>query len=108
MDASGNQFVLSGFFDEAAHLAGRDPVDFLLAALGLARKIDLGAGNGTIDVGRRRAVVELALQKSEWKSPLPLGRGRGLGVMYGRGTYVAQIAEVTCDSNRRAVSVDRV
>lgn len=108
VDASGNQFVLSGFFDEAAHLAGRDPVEFLLAALGPARKMVLGGGNGTIDVGRRRAVVELAAQKSGWKSPLPPGRGRGLGVMYGWGTYVAQIAEVTCDSKRRAVSVDRV
>jgi len=99
---------LSGFFDEAAHAAGRDPVEFLLAALGPARKIDLGGGNGTIDVGRRRAVVELAAQKSGWKSPLPPGRGRGLGVMYGWGTYVAQIAEVTCDSKRRTVRVDRV
>jgi isoquinoline 1-oxidoreductase beta subunit len=108
VDASGNQFVLSGFFDEAAHVAGRDPVEFLLAALGPARKIDLGGGNGTIDVGRRRAVVELAAQKSGWKSPLPPDRGRGLGVMYGWGTYVAQIAEVTCDSKRRTVSVDRV
>ncbi len=108
VDASGNQFVLSSFFDEAAHAAGRDPVEVLLAALGPARKIDLGGGNGTIDVGRRRAVVELAAQKSGWKSPLPPGRGRGLGVMYGWGTYVAQIAEVTCDSKRRTVSVDRV
>lgn len=108
VDASGNQFVLSGFFDEAAHVAGRDPVEFLLAALGPARKMDLGGGNGTIDVGRRRAVVELAAQKSGWKSPLPPGRGRGLGVMYGWGTYVAQIAEVACDSKRRAVSIDRV
>lgn len=108
VDASGNQFVLSGFFDEAAHVAGRDPVEFLLAALGPARKIDLGGGNGTIDVGRRRAVVELAAQKSGWKSPLPPGRGRGLGVMYGWGTYVAQIAEVTYDSKRRTVRVDRV
>jgi isoquinoline 1-oxidoreductase beta subunit len=108
VDDSGNQFVRSCFFDEAAHAAGRDPVEFLLAALGPIRKIDLGQGNGTIDVGRRRAVVELAAQKSGWNSPLPAGRGRGLGVMYGWGTYVAQIAEVTCDAKRGAVHVDRV
>jgi isoquinoline 1-oxidoreductase beta subunit len=108
VDDSGNQFVRSCFFDEAAHAAGRDPVEFLLAALGPARKIDLGQGNGTIDVGRRRAVIELAAEKSAWKSPLPPGRGRGLGFMYGWGTYVAHIAEVTCDSKRAAIHVDRV
>lgn len=108
VDDSGNQFVRSGFFDEAAHAAGRDPVEFLLAALGPARKIDLGHGNGIIDVGRRRAVVELAAEKSGWNSALPPGKGRGLGVMYGWGSYVAQIAEVTCDTKRGAVRVDRV
>jgi isoquinoline 1-oxidoreductase beta subunit len=108
VDDSGNQFVRSCFFDEAAHTAGRDPVDFLLATLGPARKIELGQGSGTIDVGRRRAVIELAAQKSAWNSPMSPGRGRGLGFMYGWGTYVAQIAEVTCDSKRGIVHVDRV
>ncbi|HYL62693.1 MAG TPA: xanthine dehydrogenase family protein molybdopterin-binding subunit [Candidatus Methylomirabilis sp.] len=108
VDDSGNQFVRSCFFDEAAHAAGRDPVEFLLAALGPARKIALGQGNGTIDMGRRRAVVELAAERCGWKSPLPEGRGRGLGVMYGWGTYVAQIAEVTCDLKRGDVRIDRV
>jgi len=108
VDDSGNQFVRSCFFDEAAHAAGRDPVEFLLAALGPARKIDLGHGNGVIDVGRRRAVVELAAQKCGWNTPLQPGSGRGLGIMYGWGTYVAQIAEVSCDTKRGAVHVDRV
>jgi isoquinoline 1-oxidoreductase beta subunit len=108
VDDSGNQFVRSCFLDEVAHEAGRDPVEFLLAVLGPARKIDLGPNNGTIDVGRRRAVIELAAEKSQWKSLLPAGKGRGLGFMYGWGTHVAQIAEVTCDSNRGSVRVDRV
>ena len=108
VDDSGNQFVRSCFFDEAAHAAGRDPVEFLLAALGPARKIDVGPSNGTIDVGRRRAVIELAAEKSQWKLLLPAGKGRGLGFMYGWGTYVAQIAEVTCNSQRGTLRVDRV
>ena len=108
VDDSGNQFVRSGFLDEAAHAAGRDPVEFLLAVLGPARKIDLGSNNGTIDVGRRRAVIELAAEKSQWKLPLPASKGRGLGFMYGWGTYVAQIAEVSFDSKGGTVRVDRV
>ncbi|HEX8763826.1 MAG TPA: xanthine dehydrogenase family protein molybdopterin-binding subunit [Candidatus Acidoferrum sp.] len=108
VDDSGNQFVRSCFLDEASHAAGRDPVEFLLAVLGPARKIDLGPGNGTIDVGRRRAVIEHAAEKSHWKSLLPAGKGRGLGFMYGWGTYVAQIAEVTCDAQSGTLRVDRV
>jgi isoquinoline 1-oxidoreductase subunit beta len=108
VDDSGNQFVRGCFLDEAAHAARRDPVEFLLAVLGPARKIDLGKDNGFLDVGRRRAVVELAAEKSNWKSPLPPGKGRGLGFMYGWNTYVAQIAEVTCDRKKRAVHIDRV
>jgi len=108
VDDSGNQFVRCCFLDEAAHAARRDPVDFLLAALGPARKIDLGADHRFIDVGRRRAVVELAAEKSNWKSPLPPGRGRGLGFMYGWNSYVVHIAEVTCDRKKGTVHVDRV
>ena len=108
VDDSGNQFVRCCFLDEAAHAAGRDPVEFLLGTLGPARKIDLGPNHGTVDVGRRRTVVELAADKSQWKSPLPAGKGRGLGFMYGWGTYVAQIVEVSCDAKFGTVRVDRV
>jgi len=106
VSASGNQFVLSSFFDEAAHAAGRDPVEFLLAALGPARKIS--AGSETVDVGRRRAVIELAAEKSSWHKPLTAGRGRGLGVSFGWGSFVAQVAEVTCDVEKGTLQVDRV
>ena len=34
--------------------------------------------------------------------------GRGLGFMYGWGTYVAQIAEVSCNAKFGTVRVDRV
>jgi isoquinoline 1-oxidoreductase beta subunit len=107
VSASGNQFVLSSFFDEAAHAAGRDPVEFLLAAFGPARKIPAGGGE-IIDVGRRRAVIELAAEKSGWHKPLTAGRGRGIAVAFGWGSFVAQVAEVTCGAKTGAVRVDRV
>jgi isoquinoline 1-oxidoreductase beta subunit len=107
VDASGNQFVLSSFFDEAAHAAGGDPLEFLLAAFGPARKIPVGNGE-TLDVGRRRGVIELAAEKSNWHQPLPAGRGRGIAAAFGWGSYVAQVAEVTCDANKGTVRVDRV
>ena len=107
VSASGNQFVLSSFFDEAAHAAGRDPLEFLLAAFGPARKIPVGDGQ-PLDVGRRRAVVELVAEKSHWHQALPAGRGRGIAVGFGWGSYVAQVAEVTCDAKQSTLRVDRV
>jgi isoquinoline 1-oxidoreductase subunit beta len=107
VDSSGNQFALSSFFDEAAHAADRDPVEFLLATLGPARKIDLG-NQGSIDVARRRAVVELAAEKSNWQQPLPAGRGRGIAAASGWGSLVAQVAEVTCDAKKGILRVDRI
>ena len=106
VSASGNQFVLSGFFDECAHAAGRDPVEFLLDAFGPPRKIP--AGDETIDVGRRRGVIELVAEKSGWHKPLPAGHGRGIAMAFGWGSYVAQIAEVTCDTKNGTIRVDRV
>jgi isoquinoline 1-oxidoreductase beta subunit len=105
--ASGNQFVLSSFFDEAAHAAGRDPVEFLLAAFGPARKIPVGNGE-TLDVGRRRAVIELAAEKSGWHRSMTAGRGRGIAAAFGWGSYVAQVAEVTCNAKKGTLRVDRV
>jgi isoquinoline 1-oxidoreductase beta subunit len=107
VDASGNQFVLSSFFDEAAHAAGRDPLELLLAAFGPARKIPVGNGE-TLDVGRRRGVIELAAEKSNWHQPLTAGRGRGIATAFGWGSFVAQVAEVTCDANKGTLRVDRV
>jgi isoquinoline 1-oxidoreductase beta subunit len=107
VDASGNQFVISSFFDEAAHAAGRDPLEFLLAAFGPPRKIPV-ADRDTLDVGRRRAVIELAAEKSGWHKPLAAGRGRGIAAAFGWGSYVAQIAEVTCDAKSGALRVDRM
>jgi isoquinoline 1-oxidoreductase beta subunit len=108
VDSSGNQFVLSSFFDESAHAAGRDPVEFLLATLGPSRKIDLGRDRGSIDVTRRRRVVELAAEKSGWGKPLPRGTGRGIGIGFGWGSYVAQVAEVSCEPSKGTIRVHRV
>lgn len=106
VDASGNQFALSSFFDEAAHAARRDPVEFLLATFGPSRKIQAG-NDETIDVGRRRGVIELVAEKSGWPQALPPGRGRGIAAAFGWGSYVAQVAEVTWDAKNGTLRVDR-
>jgi isoquinoline 1-oxidoreductase beta subunit len=107
VDSSGNQFALSSFFDEAAHAAGRDPLEFLLATFGPARKISLRK-NESFDVGRRRAVVELAAEKSGWRKALAPGRGRGIAASFGWGSYVAHVAEITCHAKTGALRIDRM
>src|SRR6266849_433162 len=107
VENSGNQFVISSFFDEAAAAAGRDPVEFLLAVLGPARKSN-PVSDSVIDIGRRRRVIELAAEKSNWGKPLPKGAGRGIAAHFGYGSYVAQVAEVSCDSATGSIRVHRV
>jgi isoquinoline 1-oxidoreductase beta subunit len=108
VENSGNQFAISSFFDEAAHAAGRDPFEFLLSVLGPARKIDLGGDRGVIDIGRRRRVIELGAEKADWGKPLPKEMGRGMAAYFGYGSYVAQIAEVSCDVSAGSIRIHRV
>ncbi len=108
VENSGNQFVLSGFLDEAAAAAGRDAAEFLLAVLGPARKIDLGGDRGVIDVGRRRRVIEVAAEKAGWGKPLARGSGRGIATHFGYGSYVAQVAKVRYSPSQPNLRVERV
>jgi len=108
VDSSGNQFAVSCFFDEAAHAAGRDPVEFLLSTLGPARNLDLGQNRGHLDVARRRRAIELAAEKSGWGKSLPGGTARGIGFCFGWGSYVAEVAEVSCDSATGGIKIHRV
>ncbi len=107
VENSGNQFVISSFFDEVSVAAERDPVELLLAVLGPPRTISLG-NDGAIDVGRRRRVIEVAAEKAGWGKPLPKGTGRGIAAHFGYGSCVAQVAEVSCDASRGSLRVQRV
>jgi isoquinoline 1-oxidoreductase beta subunit len=101
-------WVTGSFIDELAHAAGRDPVQFSLDLLG-TRKLVPGTGpkGRPYDAARMRAIIALAAEKSGWGSPLPAGRGRGLGYYFSHLGYVAQVAEVTV-SKSGALKVDRV
>jgi isoquinoline 1-oxidoreductase beta subunit len=101
-------FAIGSFVDELAVSAGKDPAAFLVALLGADRVVDLSkdglvapASNygGTwtdypIDIARARRVVDLAVQKSGWGTPLPAGRGRGIAMHRSFLTYVAVVVEV--------------
>ena len=75
-----NAFMVEGFVDELAAAAKKDPVDYRRALL------DKGS--------RARAVLDLVAEKAGWSKALPNGMGRGIAMMFGFGTYIAEVAEV--------------
>ena len=88
-----NAFMVEGFIDELAAKAKIDPVEYRRALLAKAP--------------RARAVLDLAAAKAGWGQPLPAGRARGVAVIFGFGSYVAQVAEISI-ARDGAVRVHRV
>ena len=83
-----NAFMVEGFIDELAAAAKKDPVEYRRALLDKSP--------------RARAVLDLAAQKAGWGSPLPEGSGRGISLIFGFGSYLAQVAEVAVDRDGTA------
>ena len=105
VENSANIFVVESFFDEIAAAAGHDPVALRRKLFGAPRRIKMG--DSELDLGRLSSVMDLAAAKAGWGTPLPKGRGRGIAVFFGYGSYVAQVAEVSVGKDR-AVRVNRV
>jgi len=88
-----NAFIVEGFIDELAAAAGKDPVDYRGALLAKSP--------------RAKAVLDLVAAKSGWGEKLPAGSGRGVSLLFGFGSYIAEVAEVTVDKDGQ-VQVKRV
>ncbi|HEY1950215.1 MAG TPA: molybdopterin cofactor-binding domain-containing protein [Bryobacteraceae bacterium] len=113
-------FGIQSFMDELAHAAGKDPIEYWLAALGEPRSLDLGKQNAKygnygkpltaypLDTGRLRRVVEVVAEQSGWANKKP-GNGRAWGFAAHRSflTYVAAVVEVEVDKTGK-VRIPRV
>lgn len=90
---SQHSFFLESFVDELAWAAGQDPYRFRLDMLA--------------DRPRHAEVLRTAAEQAGWGMPLPEGSARGIALQQSFGSIVAQVAEVSLDSEG-AVQVDRV
>ncbi|WP_223591948.1 xanthine dehydrogenase family protein molybdopterin-binding subunit [Pseudomonas sp. A-R-19] len=77
-------FVMESLIDEMATATGKDPVEYRRALLK--------------DHPRHLGVLNLAVEKADWKAPLPDGHALGVAVHESFGSYVAQVAEVSQDN----------
>ncbi len=88
---SQNPFVVESFIDELAVLAKKDAIEFRLEML---------EGDS-----RLANVLKIVREKSDWNKKLSQGRGRGVAVFSGFGSFNAQVAEVTVKNNK--IKLDR-
>ncbi|MGV0959081.1 MAG: molybdopterin cofactor-binding domain-containing protein [Limnohabitans sp.] len=80
-----NAFANESFVDEMAKAAGQDPYAYRMKML---------AGKP-----RYANVLKLAAEKAGWGKPLPAGRARGIALMEGYDSYLAEVAEVSLNKD---------
>jgi isoquinoline 1-oxidoreductase beta subunit len=112
-------WVAASFLDEAAHGAGRDPLEFQLELLSNKKapwKSDgedaVGdhepTGPGVLIPERFKGVLQMVAEKSGWanrkKTP---GRGMGIAAWFCHLGYVAEVADVSVDADNK-ITVHKV
>ncbi len=110
VDTNWNHFAVQCFIDEIAAATGKDPLALRRELIATKQKPagqSDNEGETPVNVDRLLGVLNLVAEKSDWGKPLSAGRGRGIAGLYGFGSYVAHVAEVTVAKDG-TLRVDRV
>jgi isoquinoline 1-oxidoreductase beta subunit len=105
-------WAVESFLDEAARMAGADPVAFRIGLLDGAGR-NAGSAPSAIGGARRQAaVLRRAAEKAGWGAAMPVGMGLGVATTFGQTrsmpTWVACVARVRVDRSNGAVAVEKL
>lgn len=92
-------YAEQSFFDEVAHAAGKDPVEFRLNLLAKAKATPVGKIG--YDIDRMVTVIKTVAERSGWGKKE--GVIQGFSVYFSHRSYVAQVCEVAMERNKPAV-----
>jgi len=94
-------WATQSFLDEAAHLAGIDPIEFQIALF--QRKSTMEMRNWPyvqLDLSRHVAALEKVRDMSGWGKALPEGRGRGVAIFQTHHSLCAHVVEVSMTGDK--------
>jgi isoquinoline 1-oxidoreductase beta subunit len=98
--SNGLAFIHESFWDEIAHKAGKDPLQFRLDELE-AHLADPPPANGrgpAYDAARMKGVLQAVARQSGWgQTQLPKGVGMGVACYFSHRGYFAEVAKVKVD-----------
>lgn len=89
------------FLAELAAAAGRDQLAFLLETLAAMSEPKPQPDRPSMNKHRAIATVKLAAEKAGWGKTLPAGHGMGVAFYFSHAGHVAEVAEVSVDSDKR-------
>ena len=99
-------FAVECFVDELAEAAGVDPLQFRLRNLAEISHPTAPTGEPPFQVARLARAIEMVAERSNWGSPMPSGRGRGMAaIVFDGRTACASVAEVSVTKDQ--LKVDR-
>ncbi len=90
---SQNGFFAESFFDECAHAVGKDPYEFRRSKLG--------------NHPRFAAVLDKVAEISNWKTPLPEGKYRGISLVKSYNSIVGEVVEIS-KQGEKEFKIDKV
>ncbi len=93
-------FPLQGALHEMSVAASRDHLEFLLELLGEPRRVTADDPK-SMHTGRAATVLRAAAELAGWGRPPAGGRALGLAFCFSHAAYVAQVADVSVDEQRR-------